>query len=146
MGDDLMAKMAVKGTEELALKYSRLGQNSVEICKKAVMAGAGVVCDEVRNNLRKTLRGSEYSTGDLEKSLGITPPDVDRKGNINAKIGVEGYDSKGVPNALKARALESGTSKQKKKPFVRPAVRATKDKAQKEMEKVFDEEVEKTMK
>ena len=52
---------------------------------------------------------------------------------------------KGLPNQLLARAIESGSSVRQKKPFVRPAVTATKKQAIAEMEKIIDEEVEKSM-
>jgi len=61
--------------------------------------------------------------------------------NTNTKIGFDGYDRKGVPNALKARAMESGTSTQPKRPFVRPAVNRVKKKAIEEMGKTLDIEL-----
>jgi HK97 gp10 family phage protein len=76
-------------------------------------------------------------------SFGIASIDKDGGGDWNTKIGFDGYDSKGVPNQLKARVLESGSSKQPKRPFVRPAVNATKVKAQAEMARVVDEELKK---
>ena len=54
--------------------------------------------------------------------MGISPPLQDKNGNTNVKVGFAGYDRKGTPNALKARAMESGTSTQPKKPFLRPAI------------------------
>lgn len=124
-----MARMVIKGLDEYALKLSKLGKNAPEIAKRAVRAGASPVADEIRNELQKVLAGSQYSKGNLINSMGIAPPDVDRNGNTNTKIGFAGYDSKGVPNALKARAMESGTSTQPKKPFIRPAVNRAKKKA-----------------
>lgn len=141
-----MAHMVIKGVDEYARQLSKLGKMSVEISKDVVMAGAQPVADEIRKGLEANLQGSEYSTGDLLGSFGITPPGVDDKGNTNTKIGFDGYDSKGVANQLKARAMESGSSRQKKKPFVRPAVNRSKKKALEEMQKKFDEEIELIMK
>ena len=76
-------------------------------------------------------------------SFGVTPIDRDANGNFNAKIGFDGYDSKGVANQLKARVIESGTSKKQKHPFVRPAVNATKKQAVTRMGEVIDEEIKK---
>ncbi len=118
---------------------------STEIAKNVVMAGAQPVADEIRKGLKANLQGSEYSTGDLENSLGIAPPDVDRNGNINTKIGFDGYDSKGVPNVIKARVMESGSSRQKKRPFVRTAVNRSRKNALEEMNKKYDEEIKKIM-
>ena len=149
-----MAKMMVKGTEELALKLSKLGANSQKIAEHVVRAGANPVADEVRKNLEANINDPAYvglsgkkllktteTTGDLLDSMGIAPPMRDKDGNTNTKIGFEGYDRNGVPNALKARAMESGTSTLKKRPFVRPAVNKTKNKAVDEMQKAFEKEI-----
>ena len=142
-----MAKMSVmNGFIDLEMQLSQLQGHSIEIGKKAVRKGAGILADQVRTNLRKNLAGSEYSTGDLEESLGVTPAGVDKKGVINAKVGFDGYDRKGVPNQLKARAMESGTSRQRKKPFLRPAINKTKQQVEKAMQEIIDEEISKIVK
>lgn len=151
-----MAKMTIKGLDEYALKLSKLGKDSKEIAKKVVIAGANPVADEIRKNLIANLNDPAYvgkgngglwgtkktrPTGDLLDSFGVASPKVDSEGNTNTKIGFSGYDKKGVPNALKARAMESGTSTLKKRPFVRPAVAKTKKKAIEEMDKKLDDEM-----
>ena len=139
-----MARMAFKSGDEFALKLSRLAADSDRVAKKAIYAGAKVVADEIKKNLEGVL--SPEATGDLVDSFGITPIKQDRDGNWNAKLGFDGYDRNGVPNQLKARALESGTSKQPKRPFVRPAVNRTRKKAQEEMARIVDEETSKVIK
>ncbi len=141
-----MARMIIIGLDEYAAQLTKLGSMSVEIAKGVVMAGAQPVADEIRRGLERNLQGSKYSTGDLLNSLGIAPPDVDRNGNVNTKVGFDGYDRKGVPNIVKARVMESGSSKQKKRPFVRPAVNRSKQKAIEEMQKKLDEELKKIFK
>lgn len=141
-----MARMTFKAGEEYALRLSRLATGSTEIAKKAIYAGAGIVADKIRANLSTNLAGSKQSSGDLAASLGITPVTTDRDGWINAKIGFDGYDRRGVPNQLKARVMESGSSKVRKHPFVRPAVTATRKTAVDAMQRVIDEEIKKTMK
>lgn len=136
-----MAKMTIKGTDQLELQLSKLGNMSTKIAKDVVMAGAQPVADEIRKGLESNLAGSKYSKGDLLDSLGIAPPGVDNQGNVNTKIGFDGYDSNGVANQLKARVMESGSSKQKKKPFVRPAVNRSKKRVEEAMQKKFDEEI-----
>ncbi len=145
--------MTIKGLDEYAMKLSKLGENASEIAKKVVMAGANPVADEIRKELEANLRDPAYAgtgvgdfklyrfTGDLLDSFGIAPPGVDSKGNTNTKIGFEGYDRRGVPNALKARAMESGTSWLRRRPFVRPAVNRAKKKAIEEMGKTLDAEM-----
>jgi len=133
--------MTIKGTDQLELQLSKLGNMSTKIAKDVVMAGAQPVADEIRKGLENNLAGSKYSKGDLLDSLGIAPPGVDNQGNVNTKIGFDGYDSNGVANQLKARVMESGSSKQKKKPFVRPAVNRSKKRVEEAMQKKFDEEI-----
>lgn len=141
-----MARMTFKAGEEYALKLSQMEAGSEETAKRAVYAAAGIVADKIRDNLSVNLANSEQSTGALADSLGITPVSHDRDGWINAKVGFDGYDEKGVPNQLKARVMESGSSKIKKRPFVRPAVNAARKAALQAMQRVIDEEIEKTMK
>ncbi|HWT27168.1 MAG TPA: HK97-gp10 family putative phage morphogenesis protein [Mobilitalea sp.] len=136
--------MTIRGTDELELQLSKLA--NPEISKRVVMAGAQPVADEIRKGLEKNLQGSEYSKGDLLDSLGIAPADINHEGNANTKIGFDGYDSKGVPNEVKARAMESGTSKQDKKPFVRPGTNRSKDKAIEAMQNQLNTEIESVMK
>ena len=133
-----MAKMAIKGLDEYMQKLSSLGAKMPEVAKRAVQAGVNPLADEVRKQLEKNLQGSKYSTGDLLNSLGVTPVGVDKNGVYNAKVGFSGYDRKGVPNALKARAMESGTSRQPKKPFMRPAVNRAKKRVLEEMGRSID--------
>ena len=69
----------------------------------------------------------------------------DERGFIHTKLGFDGYDRRGNPNVVKARALESGTSKQQKKPFIRPAVNAVKDRAVAVMSETVDKQIKKIM-
>lgn len=141
-----MAKFTFKAGEDYELKLSALASGSEQIAKKALHEAAGIVADKIRVNLEANLAGSGQSTGALADSLGITPVDMNQEGYWNVKIGFDGYDAKGVPNQLKARVMESGSSTVRKRPFVRPAVNATKKAAVEAMQKVIDEEIEKTMK
>jgi hypothetical protein len=162
LGDGLMAKMTIKGTDELELKLSKLGNKSTQIAKNVVMAGAQPIADEIRKGLQSlpvdTLKqlkpGEKFNVSpsgeikDLLNSLGIARPDVDRNGNVNTKVGFKGYGSyptkkypKGVPNKLIARSIESGSSVRQKKPFVRQAVNRSKKKSLEEMQKKCDEEM-----
>lgn len=156
-----MASMTFKAGDEYALKLSALAGGTEEIATKAVYAGAAIVTDEVRRRLEENIKDAESAaksgvsalknsrnetTGDLSGSLGITPIKLSKDGFWNAKVGFDGYDSKGVPNQLKARVMESGSSTIKKRPFVRPAVAATKQEALAAMGRVVDEEIQKRMK
>ena len=137
----MCARMSFKAGDEFALALSQLETGSEEISKKAIFEGAKVIADKIKSNLEGVLSGE--GTGDMLASFGVTPIDRDANGNFNAKIGFDGYDSKGVANQLKARVIESGTSKKQKHPFVRPAVNATKKQAVARMGEVIDEEIKK---
>jgi HK97 gp10 family phage protein len=141
-----MATISFKKGDEYALRLSRLGAASTEIAKKAIYEAAGIVADKIRDNLENVV--SSEATGDLAKSLGITPISRDKDGNLNAKIGFDGYDRNGTANQLKANVLENGTSDQRQfpRPFVQPAVAATKKQALDAMRRVIDEETQKIMK
>jgi len=136
-----MARFAFKAGDEYAIKLSRLVTNHDEIAKKAIYGAVEIVADKIKSNLKGVL--SDEATGELVESFGVTPIDKDKQGNWNAKVGFDGYDSEGVPNQLKARVLESGSSKQKKRPFVRPALNATKKQARAKMEQIIEDEYRK---
>lgn len=156
-----MARMTFKAGDEYAMKLARLAQRSEEVAKEAIYEAAGIVTDQIRANLEANLQDPESAaksgtalfksahnepTGDLAASLGITPITQDQNGWWNAKVGFDGYDSRGVPNQLKARVMESGSSTIRKRPFVEPAVKATKGPAVQAMQRVIDEETMKIMK
>lgn len=96
---------------------------------------------------------SRSQLNDIYDGLGVTPVGRDKNGFVNCKVGFEGYGSfptktypQGVPNALIARAVESGSSVRQKSPFVRPAVRSTIKKAIGEMDKVVTDGLKKIFK
>lgn len=82
-----MAKVKVEMPEEFLRKLSLLGSKTDEIAGRVLEAGGEVVLSKVRSNLSSVIgSGTKYdsrSTGELERSLGLTPPLVDRDGNHN---------------------------------------------------------------
>ena len=137
-----MATIRFSGIDAYMERLQRLEQDSEEILKRAVYDGAAIVADEVRQRLHAVL--SPDATGQLESSLGISKIQNNR-GYVNARIGFDGYDSKGVPNQLKANVLESGSTRQPKRPFMRPAVNAARRPAEAKMEQVVEQEIENLM-
>ncbi len=137
-----MATIRFSGIDAYMERLQRLEQDSEEILKRAVYDGAAIVADEVRQRLHAVL--SPDATGQLESSLGISKIQNDR-GYVNARIGFDGYDSKGVPNQLKANVLESGSTRQPKRPFMRPAVNAARRPAKEKMKQVVEQEIENLM-
>lgn len=138
-----MARIQLTGADDIIMALSKLEKGSDEIIEKAIYEGAGIVADKIKDNLAKNLSDSDETTGDLIESFGITPMDEDAKGNRNVKLGFDGYDRNGVANQLKANVMESGSSKQDKKPFVCPAVNATKKQAISSMQEILQNEMKK---
>lgn len=143
-----MAKISFQGLTGYVRHLNRLADAKTVrgTIKMAVYPGADIIANEIRKNLTHVLEGNSYirgadgstdaraRTGDLLRSLYLSPMQ-DEDGYIYSQIGYAGYDPHGVPNALKAAALEHGTSRngreyQPKTPFVRPALKAAKAKAE----------------
>lgn len=146
-----MAKFEMQAVLETAQMFERLANNAESVARQAVGAGANILADEVAKNLEASIakgasarEKSGYKlTGDLQRGLGITPVKKDKNGVWNAKVGFDGYGSDGRPLPLVARAMESGTSKQRKRPFIRPAVASAESRVQEEMQKVIKKAIEK---
>lgn len=140
-----MAKAEVKLPEELLMKLSKLGDKSDEIAEKVLQAGGEVVLKKVKSNLASVVgKGTKYdsrSTGELERSLGLTPVKVDRDGNHNIKVGFSEPRSGGGSNAKLATVLEYGKSGQPAKPFMAPAKKASKTACKNAMKQVLESEV-----
>lgn len=141
----MMARIRFQGLEAYERQLSALGRGVPEICEKAVDAGADIVADEIRRGIGTLPQKTGVTARGLSAGFGISPVRNDN-GFINVKLGWDGYNENGVANQLMARVMESGTSKVKKHPFVRPAVNRTKKQAEARMAEVLDEEIEKIMK
>lgn len=78
-----MANCTVKLPEELLSKMSKLGSQSDVIAEKVLKVGSDIVVSKVKSNLSevigKGIKYDERSTGELERSLGVTPVKVDKK-------------------------------------------------------------------
>ena len=139
-----MARLRFKGLKEYELQLSRLQRGADEIAGKAIYAGAEIIADAIKQGIQ----GLPSKTGTTKQGLldgfGIAPLQDD-SGYLNVKIGFDGYNAKGVPNALMARVYESGTSKVPQHPFVRPAINASRKRAEAKMAEVLDEEINKIM-
>lgn len=137
-----MAKISFDGLDEYIKLLEDMDAKRNSIIKPAVYDGAAVVVDEVKKSLRRVV--SADSTGDLERSIGLAKMQ-DKDGFVHTKLGFDGYDRNHHPNVVKARALESGTSKQRKTPFIRPAVNRCKDDVVQTMANTVDKQIKKIM-
>ena len=161
-----MAYIRFKGLEEYERKLSQLERAYREqIAGKAIYAGSAIVADAIKRGIEGLPVVTGYGTQEnplpggvtavqkqgLKDGLGIAPMQDDR-GYFNVKIGFDGYNRtktekypNGQPNQLVARGVESGTSWKQKKPFVRPAINASRKRAEAKMAEVLDKEIKKIM-
>ena len=140
-----MAKAYMKLPDDFLEKISRLGNKTDEICEKMLKAGGEVVLSKAKSNLSSVIgSGTKYksrSTGELEKSLGLSKVRLDRNGNYNIKIGFAESRRDGSSNAKIANIIEYGKSGQTAKPFMKPAKTSSKSKCIEVMKSTFDKEV-----
>lgn len=133
-----------EGITEYLQSLRKLEKGGKGIVKMSVYDGAGLLADEIRARLEANIKHPDKSTGALIESMGIADM-RDKGGEISTKIGFYGYDDRGVPNHIKAAVMESGRTGVKKRPFIRPAVKAVKERAIDAMDKRLNEEIEKIM-
>lgn len=124
-----MAKMQAKLPEDFLQKVSRLGNQTDEILPKALEVGGEVVLNKVKDNLQSVIgSGTKYpskTTGELQRTLGLSKAMIDKNGNHNVKIGFAEPRSNGVSNAKIASVIEYGKHGQPAKPFLAPAKSAS---------------------
>lgn len=142
-----MAKADIQMPDEFLEKLSKLGDRTDAISEKVLETGGEVVLAKVKSNLSAVIgSGTAFdsrSTGELERSIGLSPVKVDRNGNHDIKIGFAEPRSDGDSNAKIANILEYGKHGQRAKPFLKPVKSASKSAAQEAMIRTFDEEVSK---
>lgn len=159
-----MATFQFEGLNEYAEKLRKLSDKAEGIIKRAVWEGAKVVTD----NVAKAIAGlPEHDEGFVPEAyqpvIGVTSKEKaglmaglglanmqNSGGFINTKMGFNGYNGdvtnkypNGHPNAMIARAIESGSSFRRKNPFVRKAVNASKGEAEAAMAARFDADTKK---
>lgn len=140
-----MAKVKVKLPDDVVKKLSSLGNRTDEISEKLLQAGGEIVLEKTKAQLSSII-GSDTkydskSTGELEKSLGLSPMKIDKKGNPDVKVGFGEPRSDGKSNAMIANILEYGKHGQPAKPFIKPAKTASRKPAKEAMIQKFDKEV-----
>lgn len=123
------------GLDEYGDLFEAVGGKVYGICAKGLYEGAGVMADAIRAAV-------PHDSGDLADSLSITTFDRSIEG-VETKILFSGYDSKGMPNPLKAAVLESGSSRgHKATHFFSKAVRAATKKTNNAIAFRIDREIE----
>lgn len=141
-----MAKADVKMPDEFLSRISRLGAQTDSIAEKVLQAGGEVALDKVRSYLKSVVgsgtKSKSRSTGELERSLGLSPVMVDKNGNHDIKVGFSEPRTDGGSNAKIANILEYGASSQSAKPFLKPAKSAVKKQCVETMKSAFEKEAE----
>ena len=150
------------GIDNYISKLQNLEMTAPDAIGEAVYEGANIVADAVKRNLEallvddtpypeKVTAPRKVQKSGLITSFGIAKIRND-SGYFNVKLGFDGYNKlktkkypSGQPNAMVARTFEAGNSFTKKTPFVAPAVRATKEQAERKMAQVIDRETAKVM-
>ena len=161
-------KMELKGFDELESKLEALAEQSDEIVKKSLYAGAGVIADSVKKSIeslpteepRRLKDGDKFNVCTAEQRdamasrLGISHME-DKGDSIDTLIGFDdaGYIGKptrklphGLPVKMLARSIESGSSVRQKDPFFRIAVNNSKKAAVEKEKSTASEEIQKIMK
>ena len=140
-----MAKVDIKMPDDFLEKLSKLGSHTDEISERVLEAGGEVVLAKIRSNLAsvvgKDTKVDSRSTGELERSLGMSKARVDRNGNHNIKIGFAEPRSDGGSNAKIANILEYGRHGQPAKPFLKPAKSSSKSACEEAMKQKLEEEI-----
>ena len=107
--------------------------------------GGDIVVSKVKSNLSAVIgsgvKFDSRSTGELERSLGVSPVKIDKYGNSNIKIGFTEPRSDNESNAKIANIIEYGKSGQPAKPFLKPAKSATKTACMNAMKQKLEQEV-----
>ena len=137
----------VKLPDEFLQKISKLGDKTDQIVDACLEATGDVVLPIVRANLEAVIgrdtRFPSRSTGELVRSLGVSPPKLNRHGERDIKIGFHEPRSDGNVNARIANILEYGRSGQAPRPFLKQSRSQAKRPAIEAIERTFDEEVAK---
>lgn len=132
-----MAKISFDGLYQYEKLLAELGQDVEKMAKFAIYPAAGMVLDELK-------AATPRDTGDLMNSEKLTKFQTNERAVYTAVV-FDGYDRNGTPNSLKARAIESGTSRMKKRPFIRPTVNRIKQRVIDTIAQGTDEYISKVM-
>ena len=126
-------------------RISALGSKTDEIVPRVLAAGGAVMLARVRSNLQAVIgRRTKYksrSTGELVSALGVSGARLDRDGNYNVKLGFAEPRRDGESNAKIANIIEYGKHGQPAKPFLKPAISASKAEVIQTMVSKLEEEI-----
>lgn len=148
-----MAKLTIKGLDKYISDLQAISNMTDDEIGKCIFPAAQIVADAARSGIesipvgKNPIKGeitAEQKAGLLE-GLGIASMQV--KGTeLNVKLGMDGYNSKGQPNSMILRSIEAGTSwGRPANPVVKKAVQKTRKQAEQAMVDEFNKIIESKM-
>ena len=133
-----MAKITMHGLDDYFEKLSQLALRTEGIIKLSVYPAAGTLIEAIKAN-------TPARTGDLREATFLK--EFKTKGGFTyTQVGWAGYDRFNVPNPIKVHVLESGSSKQQKRPFIRQTVNKVRKQLEAEIADNLDKNIDKIMK
>ena len=141
----VIARADFKLPEDFLLKISVLGDRTDEIVPRVLEAGGKVMLARVRGNLQAAIGRTKYpsrSTGELLRSLGVSPARIGRNGNYDVKVGFAEPRRGGGANAKIANIIEYGKHGLPARPFLKPAKSAAKSECIETMKTKLQQEVD----
>lgn len=132
--------ISTSGIDSLAAELKKLGElDNNEIVEKMLKAGAGVITDEWKKGIKKAVKVSGRSTGEMLESVAPSKK-ITHKGDVSLIVVYpQGKDRKGVKNAEKAYILHYGKSGQTGTRFVDEIESSAESKAFEAMEKILND-------
>lgn len=148
-----MAEVYVTLTDDVRMLLDSLGRNIGETVDKALRAGGEVQRAEVdtrlRGVIRKDAKHRRRQSGQLLAALYVTEPETTSKDERRVRVTFREDRSNGTKNALIANVMERGKKGthggQAPRPFLAPAKIAAKDRVEKAMADVIDDEIMRRM-
>lgn len=169
-----MASFTANVGDDYIRQLEALGRDADRVARRALEESADILADTMRQNLEglsediRTSGGKDYyfltqneffaGVPSAEKEtlldhMVVSPTRIRQNGDYSVWIGFEGYDDVrteaypgGRPVPMLVNAIEHGTSQRPKQPFIKPAVRSTKDRVTARIQRIIEQETEKVVK
>lgn len=148
-----MAKLTIKGLDKYISDLQAISNMTDDEIGKCIFPAAQIVADAARAGIESIPVGKNPIKGEITAEqkagllggLGIASMQV--KGTeLNVKLGMDGYNSKGQPNSMILRSIEAGTSwGRPANPVVKKAVQKTRKQAEQAMVDEFNKIIESKM-
>lgn len=148
-----MAKLTIKGLDKYISDLQAISNMTDDEIGKCIFPAAQIVADAARAGIESLPVGKNPIKGEITAEqkegllggLGIASMQV--KGTeLNVKLGMDGYNSKGQPNSMILRSIEAGTSwGRPANPVVKRAVQKTRKQAEQAMIDEFNKIIESKM-